>query len=99
MRKHVTLITGASGEIGHGLIERLTADGSTSIITIDLQPLAPELASKVEQEYQVVLLMVSEEMVYQIQLQVQQPFMLEAEEEMVMMLLTDKEVKVAVEPV
>ena len=50
-----------------------------------------------EQEYQVVLLMVSEEMVYQIQLQVQQPFMLEAEGEMVMMLLTDKEVKAAVE--
>jgi nucleoside-diphosphate-sugar epimerase len=52
MRKHVTLITGASGEIGHGLIEQLTADGRTSIITIDLQPLAPQLASKVEKEYQ-----------------------------------------------
>jgi nucleoside-diphosphate-sugar epimerase len=52
MRKHVTLITGASGEIGHGLIEQLTADGTTSIITIDLQPLDPALASKVEQEYQ-----------------------------------------------
>jgi nucleoside-diphosphate-sugar epimerase len=52
MRKHVTLITGASGEIGHGLIEQLTADGRTSIITIDLQPLAPELASKVAKEYQ-----------------------------------------------
>ena len=28
MRKPVVLITGASGEIGHGLIERLAADGS-----------------------------------------------------------------------
>ncbi len=29
MRKHVTLITGAGGEIGHGLIERLAADGDS----------------------------------------------------------------------
>ena len=52
MRKHVTLITGAGGEIGHGLIERLTADGDTAIITIDLQPIDHSLAAKVEQEYQ-----------------------------------------------
>ena len=51
MRKHVTLITGASGEIGHGLIERLTDEGSTSIITIDLKPLEPELATRVDREY------------------------------------------------
>jgi nucleoside-diphosphate-sugar epimerase len=52
MRKHVTLITGASGEIGHGLIERLAADGDTAIITIDLKPLEPEIAANVEHEYQ-----------------------------------------------
>jgi len=52
MRKHVTLITGAGGEIGHGLIERLTADGDSAIITIDLQPLEQRLASRVEKEYQ-----------------------------------------------
>jgi nucleoside-diphosphate-sugar epimerase len=52
MRKHVTLITGAGGEIGHGLIERLTADGDTAIITIDLQPLEHRHAAKVEHEYQ-----------------------------------------------
>jgi nucleoside-diphosphate-sugar epimerase len=52
MRKHVTLITGASGEIGHGLIERLTADRDTAIITIDLKPLGHELAEKVTHEYQ-----------------------------------------------
>ena len=52
MRKHVTLITGASGEIGHGLIERLTADGDTAIITIDLKPLEPAFSDKVEREYQ-----------------------------------------------
>ena len=43
--------------------------------------------------------MVSEETVYQIQLQVQQPIMLEEEEETVMMLLTDKAVKEEVEMV
>ena len=52
MRKHVTLITGAGGEIGHGLIERLADEGGTSIITIDLQPLDPALSTLVEQEYQ-----------------------------------------------
>jgi len=51
MRKHVTLITGAGGEIGHGLIERLTAEGDTAIITIDLKPLERELAGRVEHEY------------------------------------------------
>lgn len=51
MRKPVTLITGASGEIGHGLIEEL-ADGSDSpIITIDLKPLDPPLGRLVEREY------------------------------------------------
>ena len=51
MRKHVTLITGAGGEIGHGLIERLAAQPETAIITIDLKPLDPGLASLVEREY------------------------------------------------
>ncbi len=52
MRKHVTLITGAGGEIGHGLIERLADEGDTAIITIDLNPLEREFAGKVEHEYQ-----------------------------------------------
>jgi len=52
MRKHVTLITGAGGEIGHGLIERLAAEGDTAIITIDLKPLDAEIAACVEHEYQ-----------------------------------------------
>lgn len=45
------LITGASGEIGHGLIERLTAHGESSIITLDLNPLPAELAGKVRKEF------------------------------------------------
>ena len=52
MRKHVTLITGAGGEIGHGLIQRLTAEGDTAIITIDLKPLESQHARLVEHEYQ-----------------------------------------------
>lgn len=51
MRKPVTLITGASGEIGHGLIERLVANGGSPIITVDLKPLGPELRHLVEREY------------------------------------------------
>jgi len=45
-----TLITGASGEIGHGLIERLAASGKP-IITLDLNPLQPELGRKVRKEF------------------------------------------------
>jgi len=50
MRKPVVLITGASGEIGHGLIERLADDGTRGIVTLDLAPLDPSLAAKVQRE-------------------------------------------------
>jgi threonine 3-dehydrogenase len=50
MRKPVVLITGASGEIGHGLIDRLAADGTRSIVTLDLAPLEPGLGKKVQRE-------------------------------------------------
>ena len=50
MRKTATLITGAGGEIGHALIERL-ADGPNPILTIDLKPLDPSLARHVEREF------------------------------------------------
>jgi threonine 3-dehydrogenase len=45
------LITGASGEIGHSLIERLTANSRQPIITIDLNPLPVELAKSVRQQF------------------------------------------------
>jgi nucleoside-diphosphate-sugar epimerase len=45
-----TLITGASGEIGHGLIDRL-AVGDRPIITLDLNPLPPSHAGKVRKEF------------------------------------------------
>ena len=50
MRKPVVLITGASGEIGHGLIERLAADGTMAVVTLDLAPLDRALATKVHRE-------------------------------------------------
>jgi nucleoside-diphosphate-sugar epimerase len=51
MRKPVVLITGAGGEIGHGLIERLAATGSHPIVTIDLNPLDQGMAGRVQREF------------------------------------------------
>src|SRR5947208_6083300 len=50
-RQTSTLITGASGEIGHTLIERLAAASGKPIITLDLNPLAPDLARMVRKEF------------------------------------------------
>ena len=50
MRKPVVLITGAGGEIGHGLVDRLSADG-VSIITLDVAPLEAALAARVSREF------------------------------------------------
>ena len=41
MRRTVVLITGAGGEIGHGLIARLADEGARRIVTLDVQPLEP----------------------------------------------------------
>jgi threonine 3-dehydrogenase len=45
------LITGASGEIGHGLIDRLSATSERPIITLDLNPLPTGVGSKVRKEF------------------------------------------------
>ena len=50
MRKPVVLITGAEGEIGHGLVSRLAASGS-SVITLDVAPLDSTLSSLVAREF------------------------------------------------
>ena len=44
------LITGAGGEIGHGLIEQLAGQSGRSIVTLDLARLDPSIASKVDRE-------------------------------------------------
>lgn len=51
MRKSVVLITGAGGEIGHGLIEQLVASGRDAIVTLDLNPLELSLARLVRREF------------------------------------------------
>ena len=51
LRKLVVLITGAGGEIGHGLITRLAEDGSHSVITLDVRPLEPDIAKLVQREF------------------------------------------------
>jgi nucleoside-diphosphate-sugar epimerase len=44
MREPVVLVTGANGEIGHGLIERLAAS-SAPIVALDVSPVDPALAA------------------------------------------------------
>jgi threonine 3-dehydrogenase len=39
MRKEIVLITGANGEIGHGLIKKLGETNKTRVVAIDLKPL------------------------------------------------------------
>ncbi|MGQ0732481.1 MAG: NAD-dependent epimerase/dehydratase family protein [Acidobacteriota bacterium] len=51
MRKPVVFITGAGGEIGHSLVERLVATGRDAIVTLDLNPLEPSLAGLVLREF------------------------------------------------
>ena len=50
MRTPVVLVTGAGGEIGHGLITRLAAAGR-AVVTIDIAPLEPALARLVRREF------------------------------------------------
>ena len=50
MRKPVVLITGAGGEIGHGLIARLSEHGERAIVTLDISRLDATIADKVDRE-------------------------------------------------
>ncbi len=50
MRKPVVLITGAGGEIGHGLVDRLSGQKERAVVTLDLSPLEPAFAAKVDRE-------------------------------------------------
>lgn len=46
MRKQVILITGANGEMGHGLITQLAENGIKNILAIDIKPLDKSLQSR-----------------------------------------------------
>lgn len=48
MRKPVTLITGANGEIGHGLIEAMAEQGKDNIIGLDIDRLDEPIRKKVQ---------------------------------------------------
>ncbi len=49
-----TLITGANGEIGHGLVDEIASDdkSDTRVIAVDLHPLHPKLAARCSHEIQ-----------------------------------------------
>lgn len=47
MRRKVTFITGASGEVGHALIHSLARSGQADILTMDLRPLPKDVAGLV----------------------------------------------------
>ena len=50
MRKPVVLITGAGGEIGHGLIAQLAQSRERAIVTLDVSRLDAGVAGKVDRE-------------------------------------------------
>jgi nucleoside-diphosphate-sugar epimerase len=52
MRKEVVLITGANGEIGHGLISHLSENEKTKIIALDVMPLDEDLRPLCERSIQ-----------------------------------------------
>src|SRR4029453_6124166 len=51
IRKPVVFITGAGGEIGHGLIAHLAGAGTHPVITLDVNPLDPSLGRMVQREF------------------------------------------------
>jgi len=52
MREEVVLITGANGEIGHGLIKEIFEKGRSKIVALDLKPLDASLSHMVERSIQ-----------------------------------------------
>ncbi len=48
IRRKVVLITGANGEVGHGLIEQLSATGTNDILALDVAELDPALRPRVK---------------------------------------------------
>ena len=47
MRKKIILITGANGEIGHGLINAFDKHGINNILALDVHPIAENLTDKI----------------------------------------------------
>ncbi|MDH3285957.1 MAG: NAD-dependent epimerase/dehydratase family protein [Acidobacteriota bacterium] len=51
MRQPVALITGAVGEIGHALIQRLSERGAVAIVTLDVRPVDKQIAHRVTRAF------------------------------------------------
>jgi nucleoside-diphosphate-sugar epimerase len=51
VRKSVALITGAAGEIGRALIDRISGGGDVSVVTLDLKPLDESIARRTTRMY------------------------------------------------
>lgn len=45
-RKPVVMVTGANGEMGHGLIHHLAETGTYDILALDIRPMDPDLARR-----------------------------------------------------
>lgn len=45
-RRPVVLVTGASGEMAHGLIHRFAESGSVDVLALDVKPLDPDVARR-----------------------------------------------------
>ena len=45
-RRKAVLVTGANGEMGHGLIQRLAQSADADVIALDIRDIDPELADK-----------------------------------------------------
>ncbi len=48
MRKEAILITGAAGEVGQALVERVAEQNNTHVISMDIKPLPADLDAKVQ---------------------------------------------------
>lgn len=46
MRKEVTLVTGASGEVGQALINRLSEEGANNILALDIKPIPDSVRAR-----------------------------------------------------
>ncbi|MCA9757263.1 MAG: GDP-mannose 4,6-dehydratase [Candidatus Eisenbacteria bacterium] len=51
-RKPVVLITGANGELGHGLIKQMSESGRNGILALDLNPISPEIEQHCRDTFQ-----------------------------------------------
>jgi threonine 3-dehydrogenase len=51
MRKPVVLITGANGELGHGLIEAMSQEGHDGLLGLDLVPIEKEIRGRCRETF------------------------------------------------